>query len=273
MLPEKDLFMKDYPFIYSTDAAIIATFLGVLIIAAIYFGYKLAVWKKKKNSFVADDGSSGISGALFGVLGLILAFTFSMSGNRFDDRRKVITEEANDIGTAILRCDLYPDDVRAKLRSAFKGYLEARIDYLEAGIDLDRVATAMAAKERYADTIWHIATKFAHDNPSYFVPSSQMIPALNDMIDVTTKRLALDLARVPDAIVVLLFLLSILCGFFGGYSVGQKAKLDWVVVVGFTLIITTVIYTTLDLERTRRGLTTLNENNRFIIQLREMLKQ
>jgi hypothetical protein len=195
-----------------------------------------------------------------------------MSAGRFDDRRKVITQESNDISTAILRCDLYPDETRAQLRAAFKHYVEARIEYMEAGTDLDRVQASLRMKDRYADTIWRIVMKYAHDNPTVFVSSSQMIPALNAMIDVTTTRLALDTARVPDAIIVLLLLLSVLCGFYGGYVVGHKAKLDWIVMVGFSIVITVVIFTTLDLERSRRGITNLNANNRFIIQLRDMLK-
>jgi hypothetical protein len=43
-----------------------------------------------------------------GMLGLLLAFTFGMSNDRYNKRRDLIIEEANDIGTAILRADLYP---------------------------------------------------------------------------------------------------------------------------------------------------------------------
>jgi hypothetical protein len=47
-----------------------------------------------------------VEGAVFGLLGLLIAFTFSGAASRFDDRRALIVEEANDIGTAWLRVAL-----------------------------------------------------------------------------------------------------------------------------------------------------------------------
>lgn len=265
--------MVSTSFFFLTDAAELTSILFVLMLISIYIGYRIAVWKKKKYPMSGEDGSATIFGALLGLLGLLLAFTFGMAGSRFDDRRKVITEESNDIGTAILRCDLYPAEIRTELRAAFRNYVEARIAYLDYGIDLDKVKQAMDEKDRHAAVIWGIVTKYARENPSSFIASNQMIPALNDMIDVTTKRLALDTARVPEMISLLLFALSIICAFYGGYMLGHKGKVDWIMAFGLSLIICVVIFTTLDLERTRRGVTNLNANNRYVVQLRDMLKE
>jgi hypothetical protein len=262
-----------FSLLFATDAGLLAVILGVLMILAMYCGFRVVLLRKGRTSSVESDSSSAIFGALLALLGLLLAFTFGMAGTRFDDRRKVITQEANDIGTAILRCDLYPEDVRKELRTAFKSYVEARITYLEAGTDLEKVQSSLVEKDKHAATIWMLATKFAHDNPSVFIPSNQMIPALNDMIDITTTRLALDTARVPDLIIILLFTLAVISSFFGGYMFGNKGRIDWFISVGFCIIIPIVVYTTLDLERTRRGITNLNANNRYIIQLRDMVKE
>ena len=50
-----------------------------------------------------------INGTLLGLLGLLLAFTFGMASSRYDTRRQLVIEEANDIGTVILRTDFFPD--------------------------------------------------------------------------------------------------------------------------------------------------------------------
>lgn len=260
-------------FIFSIDAAILCGALVVLMLVAVYFGSLIAKWKLKKDPSYSNDSSSAVFGAFLALLGLLLAFTFGMSGSRFDDRRKVITEEANDIGTAILRCDLYPTEVRTQLRSAFRKYVEARIAYMEVGTDLEKVKQTLVEKDIYAAEIWGIVTKYSREKPSSFIESNQMIPALNAMIDITTTRLALDTARVPDLITTLLFVLSLLCALFGGYMIGLKGKIDWIISFGFSLVVSIVIYTTLDLERSRRGVTNLNANNRYIIQLRDMLKE
>jgi len=41
-----------------------------------------------------------IDGAIFARLGLLVAFTFSGAAARFEARRHLLVEEANDIGTA-----------------------------------------------------------------------------------------------------------------------------------------------------------------------------
>ncbi|HEY6171094.1 MAG TPA: hypothetical protein VIX80_02430 [Candidatus Kapabacteria bacterium] len=260
-------------FIFRTDAAILCSALVVLMLIAVYLGYKVADWKRKRNSSAGDEGSSAVFGSLLGLLGLLLAFTFGMSGSRFDDRRKVITEEANDIGTAILRCDLFPDSIRHELRKEFKGYVESRIQYMEVGTDLEAVKRSLEQKDIHAAKIWGIVTKYAKENSTSYIQTNLAVPALNDMFDVTTKRLALDSARVPDLITTMLLMISIICSFYGGYTIGRKGKVDWLLAGGFTLIIATVIFTTLDLERSRRGITNLNANNKYIIQLRDMVKE
>jgi hypothetical protein len=58
----------------------------------------------------ASKGLGAIEGAIFGLLGLILAFSFSGALTRFDARRHLVIEEANDIGTAWLRVALLPAD-------------------------------------------------------------------------------------------------------------------------------------------------------------------
>ena len=72
------------------------------------------------------------------LLGLLLAFTFSMSNSRFDNRRQLVIEEANAIGTAILRTDFYPDSVRKLLRASLKEYVENRIAFYRAGMNIQK---------------------------------------------------------------------------------------------------------------------------------------
>ena len=46
---------------------------------------------------------------MFSLLGLLIAFTFSGAATRFDGRRHLIVEEANNIGTAYVIVDIeYP---------------------------------------------------------------------------------------------------------------------------------------------------------------------
>ena len=69
----------------------------------IEIGRRIGVRQIREEEESASKGLGAIEGAIFGLLGLILAFSFSGALTRFDARRHLVVEEANDIGTAWLR--------------------------------------------------------------------------------------------------------------------------------------------------------------------------
>src|SRR5205807_6911104 len=87
--------------------------------------------------------------AVFGLMGLLVAFTFSGAASRFDARRQLIVEESNTIGTAYLRVDLLPAQSQASLRDAFRQYVDARVATYRKIPDL----VAVAAERRRAETL------------------------------------------------------------------------------------------------------------------------
>ena len=98
---------------------------------AMYFFLEFGSWMGRKH---LRSGRSSIQetlgvidGPIFALFGLLIAFTFSSALNRFDDRRKLIVEEANDIGTAYLRLDLLPVADREAVQGLFRIYLDSRI--------------------------------------------------------------------------------------------------------------------------------------------------
>src|SRR6185295_15576050 len=88
-----------------------------------------------RKFFAEREKDGNVLGSLFAILGLMLAFSFGMALTRYERRVDIIIEESNDIGTAILRADLYPEEQRQLFRADFKQYVEARIAYFEAGAD------------------------------------------------------------------------------------------------------------------------------------------
>ena len=212
-----------------------------------------------------------LEAGLFGLFGFTLAITFGMSVNRYDSNRNLIVEEANDIGTAILRSDLYPDSIRTAFRSDFKEYLEARIEYYEAGSDLKRF---YAAKEKAAGIslkLWERAMHMSKQ-PGMLIPSNQMVPALNTMIDITTTREVNLKARIPDIIVFSLFFLAIVVTFVAGFGSRVIMRKDWIIVFGFSMLTCLVIYITLDIGRPRRGLITSAIGQEAMVELRGMFQ-
>src|SRR5688572_28833992 len=115
-------------FIFQTDAWLLILGLLVLMLISVYAGVQFhrrrpGITKEKKES------RGAIMSAMLALFAFLLAFTFGMSGSRFDHRRQVVVNEANALGTAILRADLYPDSQRVAFRNDFQQYVEARIAY------------------------------------------------------------------------------------------------------------------------------------------------
>lgn len=78
-------------------------------------------------------------------MGLMVAFTFSGAATRFDERRHLLVQEANDIGTAYLRIDLLPAANQPAMRDLFRRYLDLRISGYAQG---SKPAEAIAELDR-----------------------------------------------------------------------------------------------------------------------------
>ena len=82
----------------------------------------------KTNPAGLTAGYSAVGGAIFGLYGLLLAFTFSGAPSRYDMSRRQVQEEANAIGTAYLRLDLLSPEDQPVLRERFRQYVDSRLE-------------------------------------------------------------------------------------------------------------------------------------------------
>lgn len=69
-----------------------------------------------------------IQTAIFALLGLLLAFSFSMAASRYENRKQDVVQEANAIGTAYLRTDLLPEPQRSAAADLFRRYTDVRLE-------------------------------------------------------------------------------------------------------------------------------------------------
>ncbi|MEJ1238258.1 hypothetical protein WBG78_09025 [Chryseolinea sp. T2] len=257
-------------FYYSIDTALLAFILFLLMISFIVLGRVLSK-DRITSDHTKNPGNAAMVTSLYALLGLLLAFTFGMSGDRFRQRRTIIVEEANAIGTATLRLQLYADSVQPGFRKYFADYLEARISYFDAGTDTAKIREALVLSQTAADSLWHIATSNSRI-PSNLVASNQMVPALNQMFDIANSRFWSEYNRTPASILSMLFILCLSSAFVAGHTSVGEGKFDWFMAVGFCVLIASVIYFIIDLDRPRAGTVTLQDSARAISDLRSLLK-
>jgi hypothetical protein len=248
-------------------SAAFGLFLGMLLFWEI--GRWVGVRRKKKDSEGTQTSAGVIESAVFALLGLLIAFTFSGASSRFDDRRHLVIQETNAIGTAYLRLDLLPPDVQPELREKFRRYLDARI---AAYRDLDDIEVAkqdVARANRISTEIWKQAVAASRESPSQV--AMLLLPALNEMIDITTTRTMATQIHPPIVIHALLFGLALAGALLAGYGMSGSASRSWLHMLGFAVAVAIAVYVILDLEYPRLGLIRVNAMDQAMVDLRKSM--
>lgn len=251
---------------------------ALLLAAGLFLGINLSYMAglKVRNYRIAHDpgfeptGLGPLEGALLGLLSLLLAFTFNQSASDFATHRDLLVTESNAIETAIWRADLYPDSLRALFRADFKEYIASRIDYYEARTDEDRIRASRQRAEVTASRIWRRAAD-ASRLSGESLRSSQMLPAINAIIDAEARREDARRGHVPDPILALLFGLCLAGSFIVGYA-NKSRKIDWVVLLSYSLMTVMTVYIILDLDRPRRGLIETSAAHQNLITIYQELQ-
>jgi hypothetical protein len=255
------------PILYQVPAWIIAFGIFVLMMIMNWVGFRLRKKQLSKKPGDEVDSFGSIEGAMLGLMALLLAFSFSMAATKFDERRKLVIEEANDIGTAILRSDLYSDSLRKLFLQDFSVYVDARIAYYDAGVNSNKIKLALEETEAISTRLWKRAA-LSHD-PSNPARTLQMIPALNSMIDIVTTRESSRESKVPPLILFMLLILTFVAAFLTGYN-HKVNKRSIVMVIGFALMTALTLYLVMELDRPRRGLISLDAAQAKIVELKKL---
>jgi len=243
---------------------------GMLLLLEV--GHRLGLRQIARDPEGAATRLGPIEGTAFALFGLLLAFTFSGAGGRFDSRRHLIAEEANAIGTAYLRLDLLPGDAQPELRRLFRAYLDARIEgYRKLPYAQDEKAE-FARSEELQEEIWTAAVA-ATWRPGVHVDAGKLLlPALNEMIDITTTRTMAASIHPPMVIYMLLFGIGLGCSLMAGYTMAGNQGRSWIHILGFVLTTVVTVFIILDIEAPRRGLFRLDAHDRVLVELRAKMK-
>jgi len=247
-------------------AASLALFFCILI--ALRVGRRLGLKALARDGAEGVTGVSSLEAAVFALLGLIIAFTFSGALGRFDTRRAQAVDEANAIGTAYLRIDLVPASDQPRLREKMRQYVDARIATYRSLPDLAAAQQEVARSQRLQGEIWALAVASVRLPDSKPAAELLLIPALNQMFDTTGSRLAATQIHPPTIIYVMLFGLAIAAALLAGYQTAPQKGYDWMQKVGFALIISFTVYVILDIEYPRLGFVRIDAIDQLLVAAR-----
>ncbi len=248
---------------------VVFLFFGMLVMLEL--GRRLRVRQQALHVAGAGRGLGAVEGAVFALLGLLIAFTFSGAAARLDARRQLIVQEANDVGTAYLRLDLLPEAAQPPLREKFRHYLDARLAAYSAIPDVERATAENTRALELQREIWRGAVSASQQAPT---PQASMLllPALNAMIDISATRTAALSMHPPLVIFLLLGVITLASSLFAGYSMGEASARSWLHMLGFATILTFSVYVILDLEYPRVGLIGVESFDELLVGVRNDMK-
>ena len=215
------------------------------------------------------EGMTTIETAVFGLMGLLIAFTFGSAAVRFEARRSLIVQEANNIGTAYLRLDLLPASSQPPLRDAFRRYVDTRLAIYRHVPDLERASAELSRMAQIQKEIWDGAVAASTDSPP---PTRQLLlPALNDMIDITTTRTVAFQVHTPGVVFVMLAVVMLACALLAGLGMSRAGR-SWPHVIAFAAVLTIAFWVILDLEYPRFGLIRIDWMDRVLVDVRASMR-
>ncbi|NNJ95616.1 MAG: hypothetical protein HKP12_00455 [Gammaproteobacteria bacterium] len=252
--------MNQEEMLYGYSSIVIVVILFIAIVVFNEFGFRGGRFVQSRTDSEVKSLTGSIQASILGLLALLLGFTFSMSMQRYDNRSMALIDEANAIGTAILRTQLLPENYRDEAYSLFQEYVSLRVEIGQ--LDLTKTEERNKYNENTANLqnkLWSLAISATEVDPRP-VTTGAFVKSLNDVFDSQGKRNALLQMQVPEVVLILLFMVFISSGGIMGYSAGLSGKRMFAPIVLVSLLITLIVFIIIDLDRPKRGLIQVNQS-------------
>ena len=227
---------------------------ALLLAGIIDVGHQIAVRSRIQEDTNRKDQMVAIRDGLFVLVGLLLGFTLALAAPRFAERRALLIDEANAIGTTYLRAGTLPEPNRTKAEQLLREYVDDRLELDSAGLDSDRRTKASERAKQIQQQLWDGVMEVAKSDRSAITAS--YMSSLNQTIDLHEKRLSALENRIPRSVWLLIFSVSIIATFARGLTLAGRF---WLTLALSPLTIALVIALIADLDTPSSGLIRLDQ--------------
>lgn len=253
-------------------AIIYSAALLVSMLLSLELGLRYALAQGVDTSDTASAGKRIVEGGFFAFMSLLIAFSFSGAVSRFDSRRAMIVEEANNVGPAYLRIDLLSPDVQPQMRGLFRSYLDERTVIYQSIPDMDEVNAHLNRSQDLQKHIWALGLESTRGGNAHPNAGISLINAMNAMFDIANKRNWGALTHPPLIIYALLFVVALVCSFIAGNSLAATNARPWSHVLGFAILTCASSHVTLEIEYPRIGFVGIEKYDQALYDVRKTMK-
>jgi hypothetical protein len=234
------------------------------VVSLVFAGSMLAFWALgwwRGRRLPADCGQAPetkVTDASVALLGLLLAFTFAMTLGRHDHRRLMVVAESNAIGDFYTCATLLKEPHRSALQATIRDYAQNEVDTLCRFVPpADQQKATQRSQESHSRMTDIVAQAVRDGTPIAICLTN----TLNSVTSANASRLAAYEEMLPWSIQLLLLLGAIIPSFLMGRQKGATQEKYLSGTLSFIVLVSLVIFVTLDLNQPRRGLIRVNRES------------
>jgi len=239
----------------------------VIAVFGLWAVARIGVFARQRSRPLDEDERHDldvVGGASLGLLGLLIAFSFSMAISHYDQRKNHEEDEANAIGTEYVRVNLLMGTDAASLQDLLRKYLDQRVRFYEVRSE-DRLAQIDADTSQLQNQLWSTAQSAAQRQSIPVVGLT--LSGMNDVLNSEGYTQAAWWNRIPIAAWTLLALIAICCSLLIGYSMRRSTR---IVILVLPLTVAISFFLIADIDSPRGGLIRVPPKN--LLRLSHSLK-
>lgn len=227
--------------------------IALIIVAIIVICGELGFYVGARTKSNLHESPYGVlQAAVFGLLALLIAFSFSLGLSRYDARRAAIVTEADSIRTLVRRSELLDARSAAQMRGYLSRYLDARIAFASADDDVQAQSNALRQSAALERRMWSVAVTQANGagHPEVL---RLFVEALDRTIEQGDEVEAILAAHIPDEVVYVLVVVIAFAAVLLGVGYGRTDFRGTPAVVLFAAVLAAVVSVNIDLDRPQSG--------------------
>lgn len=255
--------MNELHWFYRLGPLIVLPLVWLILGGVAFVSYRLGR-AARKSDVQPSKTSDFLLSSLFGLLSLILSFSFSLAVSRFEHRREMAIKESNAIEASYVRALAMKDVAGVDIIKLYRDYVDKRIDFYRSPDWNKKLENAAPIQEKMKN---HFVTISKSERGAL---ESAYSFALTAMFEATNERNFALIKQLPESIYFMIFLFA--CLAFGtlNYDRGfHKESVHWRTILYIILfgIVFTMIY---DIDHPHSGLIRIGQD--AMLKLRDSME-
>lgn len=245
--------------------------LVLILTLSVSIGHRFGCARLKKHPDHKLEIDGIAESAVFGLLALLIAFSFSGAYDRLEHRKLHLLKEANAFSTAYDYIDLLSPKFYPSLRENIRQYLDLHLAAYNEIPYNTKVDQVLSQAKEVESKIWKTAITGCEENPnkSLFI---LVIPAMDEMFRIAHTGINMAKVHPPAIVFVLLIGLAMAGAFLIGYNSANKKQRRPFHMICYVLLTAFTIYIIINIEYPRSGFIRLQFFDQVLINIRDNMQ-